>query len=135
VKPLRPPFALDTPTFSFPALALLAGRAPLGGAREVAIVSFAAARLAEEVKTGGLSIEERRARAVGARRWLASLSLTDPVKRAFVELSEATEGEGGATATRLRRVIEVTGPLLDGPARAELERLAKDLDAQMIGRT
>jgi hypothetical protein len=135
VKPPRPPFALDTPSFSFPALATLAGRAPLGGAREVAIVAFAAAKLAEEVKAGGLSVEERRARAAGARRWLSSLSLTEAVKRAFIELAEATEGDGHGTAARLRRVIEVTGAPLDAPARAELERLAKELDAQTVGRS
>lgn len=101
----------------------------------MAIVAFAAARLAEEVKGGGLSVEERQTRASGARRWLASLSLTEPVKRAFIDLAAATETDGMGTAAQLRRVIEVTGSALDAPAKAELERLAKELDAQMVGRS
>jgi hypothetical protein len=135
VKPPRPPFALDTPTFSFPALATLTGRAPLGGAREAAIVAFAAARLAEEVRAGGLSVEERQARAAAARRWLSSLSLPEPLKRAFNDLAGATERDGLGTSAQLRRVMEVTGSTLDGPARAEMERLAKELESQMIGRS
>src|SRR5689334_4310516 len=37
VRPPRHPFALDTPTFSFKALAALAARAPIGSARDIAI--------------------------------------------------------------------------------------------------
>jgi hypothetical protein len=135
VRPPRHPFALDTPAFSFTALAALAARAPLGGAREVAIATFAAARMAEEVRPDGLPADEREARAAAARRWMTALSLAEPVKRALNDLITATEGPGRGTPAALRRVIDVTGPLLDAASRSELERLAKELDAQTVGRT
>lgn len=135
MRPPRHPFALDTPTFSFTALASLAGRAPIGGARDVAIVAFATARMADEVRPGGLTAEERQARAAATRRWMTTLSLPEPTKRAFAELIVATEQDGAATAAAVRRVIEVTGPQLDAASRSELERLARDVDAQTVGRT
>jgi hypothetical protein len=135
VRPPRHPFALDIPTFSFPALAALAGRAPIGSARDIAIVAFATARMAEETRPGGLSAEDRQARAAGARKWMATLSMTEPVRRAFQDLIDATERDGAAAAAALGRVMDVTGPQLDPASRSELERLAKDLEAQMVVRT
>jgi hypothetical protein len=135
VRPPRHPFALDTPTFSFPALAALAGRAPIGSARDIAIVAFATARMADEVRPGGLPVDERKARAAGARKWMATLSLAESVRRAFTDLIAATEQDGAAVASALRHVIEVTGAQLDPASRSELDRLAKDVEAQMVVRT
>jgi hypothetical protein len=135
VRPPRHPFALDTPTFSFKALAALAARAPIGSARDVAIVAFTTARLADEVRPGGLAPDERQARAAAARKWLSTLSLAEPVRRAFLDLIGTTEQDGPATAAALRRVIEITGPQLDPGGRAELERLAREVEAQTVGRT
>jgi hypothetical protein len=135
VRPPRHPFALDTPAFSFTALATLAGRAPIGGARDVAIVAFATARMADEVRPGGLTAEDRQARAAGARKWIATLALPEAVKRAFGDLISATEQDGAATAGALRRVMEITGPQLDAPSRSELERLAREIEAQTVART
>ena len=135
VRPPRHPFALDTPTFAFASLAALASRAPLGGAREVAIVAFTAARMADDVRTGGFSADERRARAAGAKRWMGTLSLAEPVRKSFLDLIGATEQDGATTAAALRRVIEVTGAQLDALSRADLERLARDLEAQTVART
>jgi hypothetical protein len=135
VRPPRHPFALDTPTFAFASLAALAARAPLGGAREVALAAFATARMANEVRPDGLTAEERQARGAAARRWLSTLSLGDPARKAFSELAAATERDGPATAVALRHVIDVTGSQLDAPSRADLERLAKELEAQTVGRT
>jgi hypothetical protein len=135
VRPPRHPFALDTPTFSFKALASLAARAPIGSARDIAIVAFATARMAEAVWPDGLSTDERQARAAAARRWLATIALADPVRRAFLDLIGATEVDGSATAAALHRVIDVTGPQLDPGGRSELERLARDVAAQTVART
>ena len=44
----QPPYALDAPAFPFPALAALAGRAPLGGQRETVLACFVAARLVRD---------------------------------------------------------------------------------------
>ena len=135
MRPPRHPFALDTPTLSFTALAALAARAPIGAARDVAIVAFTTARLADELRPGGLALEERQARAAAARKWLGTLSLGEPVRKAFQDLVSATEQDAGATAAAVRRVIEVTAPHLDPASRSELDRLAKDLEAQTVVRT
>ncbi|HET9425721.1 MAG TPA: hypothetical protein VFO55_10150 [Gemmatimonadaceae bacterium] len=129
------PYALDTPVFSFASLAALAARAPLGGAREVAVATFAAVRMAEELRPDGLPVEERQARAAAGRKWMSTLSLAEPVKRALLELIAATERDASATAAALRRVTEVTGGGLDAASRSEVERLARELDTQTVGRT
>ena len=97
--------------------------------------AFATARMAEEVRPAGLTAEERQARAAGARRWIATLALGEPLRKAFLDLIAATEQDGPATAAALRHVIEVTGAQLDPASRSELERLARDVDAQTVGRT
>jgi len=135
MRPPRHPFALDTPSFPFKALAALAGRAPIGHARDTAIVAFTTARLADEVRSNGLTVEERQARAAAARRWLSTMTFAEAVRKAFLDLIDATEQDGATTAAALRRVIEVTGSQLDTGGRSELERLAKDVEAQTVGRT
>src|SRR6185503_14255076 len=105
MRPPRHPFALDTPTFTFKALAALAARAPIGSARDVAIVAFTTARMADEVRPGGLGADERASRAAAARKWITTISLGDPVRKAFLDLIAATEQDGAATAAALRRVI------------------------------
>ncbi len=97
--------------------------------------ALARERLADEVRPGGLPLEERQARAAGARRWMAALTLAEPVRKAFLELVAATEQDGRATAGALRRVIDVTGAQLDAGSRSELDRLAREVDAQTVGRT
>ena len=67
----NPPYALATTTFRFAALAALAGRAPLGGQREVALATYLAARLAQDVlPERGVPQTSRAERAVGAKSWL-----------------------------------------------------------------
>jgi hypothetical protein len=83
---------------------------------------------------GELSLTEpiRAARAAGARKWLTGVAIPDPVRKAFAELATATERDAAATAQAVRRVIDVTASTLDSPARAELERLAKELESQPL---
>jgi hypothetical protein len=136
VRPPRQPYALDTPGFAFAALATFAARAPLGGPREIALAAFVTARIAEDVAVGrALSDATRRARAAGARRWLATLAIAEPTRRAFVDLATATEADAQTVFTALRRVIEVTAGVLDPPSRSDLERLARELDSQTVART
>lgn len=66
---------------------------------------------------------------------MATLSLTEPVRRAFQDLITATEQDGAAAAVALRHVMDVTGAQLDPASRSELERLARELEAQMVVRT
>ena len=135
MRPPRQPYALDTPVFSFASLATLAARAPLGGVREVALAAYATARMASDVGSDALPVEARKTRAASARRWLSTLTIGEPVKRAFLDLIAATETDAATTAGAVRRVIDVTGSVLDGPSRLDLDRLVKDLDSQTVGGT
>jgi hypothetical protein len=123
-----PPYALSSPSFRFRALAMLAGRAPLGGTREVALAAFLAARLADDARPQrGLDQEARAVRATAARSWLASLSLPSAVKTALGRLMDATATGPEGTLKALTQVIAAIGDLLDAPSRAELEALARSL--------
>jgi hypothetical protein len=98
----------------------------------VAIATFAAARMAEEVRAGGLPAEDREARASAGRKWMSTLALSEPIRKSILDLMGATERDAAATAAALRRVIEVTGTALDALSRSDLERLARELDAQTV---
>jgi hypothetical protein len=133
VRPPRQPYALETSQFSFAGIAAFAARAPLGGAREVAVAAFVTARLAiDVVPPRQLPLEDRRSRAAGARRWLSNLTIPEATRRAFLELVGATESGPGETAAAIRKVMEVTAESLDVPGRTELDRLARELEAQPI---
>jgi hypothetical protein len=133
VRPPRQPYALETPQFSFAAVAACAARSPLGGSREVAIAAFVTARLADDlIGARRLSAEDRQARATAARRWLSNMALPETARRVFLELIGATEREASDTAAALRKVMDVTAATLDGGARSDLERLVRELDAQPI---
>jgi hypothetical protein len=88
--------------------------------------------MAEEVRAGGLPAEDREARATAGRKWMSTLALSEPVRKSILDLMGATERDGAATAAALRRVIEVTGTALDALSRSDLERLARELDAQTV---
>ena len=121
-----PRYALAAPTFPFRALAALAGHAPLGGARETALATLIAARLAAGVVLPlVLDNPMRLARAEAARLWMTSVALPAPVRTAIVRLVDATAADDVRTViTAIRKVIDVTAPYLDKEARFELERLA-----------
>src|SRR5262245_54071178 len=73
VPPSAPPYALASTPFRFPALAALAGRAPLGGQREVALATYLAARLAHDtLPERAVSPTTRTERAANARTWLST---------------------------------------------------------------
>jgi hypothetical protein len=133
VRPPRQPYALETTPFSFAAIAAFAARAPLGGAREVAIAAFVTARLADDmIGERRLSAEDRLARAAGARKWLSNMALPETARRAFLDLVGATEREAPDAAAAVRKVMDVTGGTLDASARSDLDRLARELEAQPI---
>ena len=125
----HPPYALDPTPFRFPALAGLAGRAPLGGQREVAIATYLAARLAHDaLPNRALSGAVRLERATGAKTWLSTMALPATVRPALAKLVDATGGGPAQTAEALRAVITVTATLLDGRAKSELDHLAAALE-------
>ena len=126
----QPPYSLTVPAFPFPGLAGLAGRAPLGGAREVALACFVACRLASSILSRNLPTPVRSARAAAARSWLASLNLPAPTRAAITKVIEASAADNHANAAlALRKVTEVTAQTLDSVARSELRQLTESLEA------
>lgn len=124
-----PPYALAVPAFPFRALAGLAGRAPLGGARETALATLIAARLASgTVPPFVLPRPLRVARAEAARLWMSSVALPAPVRHAIAGLLDASAADHpAALSAALANVTDITAPQLDRAARAELDRLAARL--------
>jgi hypothetical protein len=124
----NPPYAVPATSFRFAALATLAGKAPLGGRREVALAVYLAARLADDtLPERGVSGEARAERAAHAKSWLSSMALAVPVRTALARLIEATSVGPSAAAAALPAVVTATGSHLDAGARAELDRLTATL--------
>ena len=135
-RSLLPPYGLAGPTFRFKALAMLAGRAPLGGVREVAMAVYLAARLTADASPfDALPSGIRSRRATAARSWLATLTLPGSVRSPILRLIESScssafaDGGGGADGAlvlaAIAAVIGATLAYLDANARSELERLAE----------
>lgn len=124
-----PPYSLAPTPFRFRALAALAGRAPLGGGRETALASYVVGRLAAGCLAGAaLAREERDARALAARTWLASLALPVPVRAPLVKVIESTRQEDrAAVGAAVVTAADIAASYLDGPAVAELRALAAQL--------
>ena len=123
--PTPPRYSLVTPSFPFRALAALAGRAPAGPEREVALGCYMAARLAAgALAPPRFGAEGRAARAAAARGWFAALAVPAATRIPFARLVEATAGGSAEeVAATLAAVATVTAGSLDGGARAELEQL------------
>jgi hypothetical protein len=124
-----PPYAVAPTEFRFPALAALAGRAALGGQREVALATYMAARLVDDLLPDHeLDPMIRGERAAAAKNWLATVTLPAPVRPTLVRLVEASTAGRTTSAAAVRGVIAATANQLDKPARLELERLAEALE-------
>jgi hypothetical protein len=125
----QPPYALAPTPFRFPALASLAGRAALGGDREVALATYLAARLADDALADrGLSQPVRAERAASAKTWLSTLSLPAAIRTSLARLVEASGAEPPGIAPALRSVLAATTSRLDQASRAELGRLAESFE-------
>ena len=124
-----PPFALGTPTFRFRGVAAHAGRASLGGDREVALACFVAARLgAGLLPPLALMPPEAALRAAAARQWLASLSVSAQVRAAAGSVMDATAGANDVAAARaLANLLLVAAPHLDEAAFSEMRELIDEL--------
>jgi hypothetical protein len=124
------PYALSTPSFPFRHLAALAGRAPIGGAREVALACYMTARLAAERRPSSPELPEdaRQVRAAAARSWLGTLTLPAAVR---TPLARCMESSAAGTATVLARDVAAVraacASYLDATSRAELDALAGEL--------
>ena len=126
-----PPYAVAPPAFPFPALARLAGRAPLGGPREAVLACYLAARLAHDALDtpgGAVPPSLRHARTRGARAWLGAIALPSAVRGPVARLIDASTADDPASLrSPLVAVIAVTAAYLDPAARSELDRFAQTL--------
>jgi len=125
----QPPYALEPTPFRFPALASLAGRAPLGGDREIALATYLAARLAHDaLPSREIALEARAERAASAKTWLSTLSLPAATRSALATLMDASGANGNSVSAALRGVLTATTNRLDRASRAELEQLAASFE-------
>jgi hypothetical protein len=115
---------LIAPTFRFPALAVRAARAQVGGDREPLLAALVAARLIVGATSASLPLRVRSARATAARRWVARLTLPGPARAAFLRVAQATAGDDrAALAAASGALIDAVASALDPRARAELDAL------------
>ncbi|HEX7978497.1 MAG TPA: hypothetical protein VF461_07845 [Gemmatimonadaceae bacterium] len=125
-----PPYALSAPVFRFRHLAALAGRAPIGGAREVALACFVAARLVSDCCDPALELDEPAlaARCAGAKGWLGTIAIPSPVRTPVAKLAEASAtASPAAMAPLVSSLANAAESFLDAASRSELDVLAARL--------
>jgi hypothetical protein len=127
----QPRYALVTPRFRFRALASFAGRASLGGDREVAMACLVAGRLAASMLDPyTISQPDSAARSAAAKQWFASLALPSPIRSALGHLADAVaSGKTAATAAALEKLVTVAGKNMDEASASELRSVRADLSA------
>lgn len=126
-----PPYALLPLGFPFPALAALAARAPLGGAREVAVATLQIARVVRDAGSAALDDALRTQRAAATRSWLAAFALPPEVRAPLGAIVDASaEGERQAVEA-LRRALPTLARWLDDAALAELGRLVSSVAGEV----
>lgn len=124
-----PPYALASNPFPSPALAAHAGKAALGGDREVAIACFVIARLAGALlPPHALPTELREKRAAACRAWLASQAIPPSVRAHLLAAVDSTaRAERSAIPAALRALRAHATKHLDGASGQELDSLAAKL--------
>ena len=129
MTPASPSFTVAELRFGFRALAQVAARAPLGGAREGLLAALVAARLARAATgRGALPAVLRAERAAAAKQWMGALALSAGLRTALLQLIDTTAGsEPAVVSAALAKVTEVTAPHLDRKARLELDFLTREI--------
>jgi hypothetical protein len=124
-----PPFALATSVFRFRALAQHAGRAALGGDREIALACFAVSRLAAGMLPPfTLAQADVAARAASTKQWIASLALPPAIRSLASAAVDAVAGENrNTTAHAIARLMEAASRQLDQSSIGEMRELIEEL--------
>ena len=127
----QPRFALATPRFRFRALAACAGRASIGGDREIAMACLVGGRLAFVLLPPySIPTVDLKARSTAAKHWLSSLSLPAPVRSALTHLADAAAaGNRKTTSTALSHLVMVARKSIDEASASELIGVATGLEA------
>ena len=127
----QPRYALATPRFRFRALAACAGRASLGGDREIALACLVAGRLASALLPPyTIAAADTRARSTAAKHWLSSLSLPTPVRSALTHLADAVaSGNQKAAGSALTHLVSVAQRSIDEASSSELAAVTTGLES------
>jgi hypothetical protein len=130
----QPRFALATPHFRFRALATFAGRASLGGDREVALACLVAGRLAAGMLAPfDFPVPGAKARSAAARQWLSVLSLPPAIRTPLGQVADAVaSGSPGSAAAAMERLLTVVSGNIDEASAAELRAVATELAPPQI---
>jgi hypothetical protein len=128
-----PRFALATPRFRFRALAAFAGRASIGGDREIALACLVVGRLAAAMLPPlSLSATDTKTRSSAAKQWMASLSLPAVIRTALIQVADAVVlGNRIATSGAIERLVSAVQGRIDEAGAGELLTLAGDLNPLM----
>jgi hypothetical protein len=136
----QPRFSLATPRFRFRALAACAGRASLGGDREVAMACLVGARMASSMLAPySIPLTDSKSRSAAAKQWLASLSLPPEIRTALGHLADTvSSGDRTAAGDALSALVGAAAKQIDEPSASELRALIADLAlqaevSQMVG--
>jgi len=124
-----PPYALEAPVFRFKALASHAGRASLGGDREIALACFAVARLALGLLPPFmLAPGDAATRIANTKQWLSSLSVPPSARSACSAVADAVATNNRRTVVHaVSGLIEACVRHLDQASVAELHELMAEL--------
>ncbi|MBA3343540.1 MAG: hypothetical protein H0T48_17120 [Gemmatimonadaceae bacterium] len=124
-----PPFAIAPSRFRFRALASHAGRASLGGDREIALACFVASRLgAGLLPPFSFVAADAGRRAAGARQWLASLSMPPALKSAAgAAIDASADGQDVVAAQALADLLLIASVHLDEGSFTEIRELIDEL--------
>jgi hypothetical protein len=124
-----PRFALATPHFRFRALAAFAGRASIGGDREIAMACLVAGRLvATMLAPFRFSSSDTRTRSAAAKQWMGSLSLPAPVRAPLTQVADAVSaGNPASVATAIEKLVAVVSGKIDDASVGEMRTLATDV--------
>jgi hypothetical protein len=127
-----PPYALAAPVFRFKALASHAGRASLGGDREIALACFGVARLASgTLPPFVLTAGDVTTRIANTRQWLSSLALPVPTRSACAGVLDAVaKADRRLLVPAVSTLIESCARHLDQGSIAELHELMAELDSR-----
>jgi hypothetical protein len=111
------------------ALASHAGRAALGGDREIALAAFAVGRLAAAMLPPfTLTPADAAARVANTKQWLSSMALPGPQRAACIAVADAvTAGVKRPVVHAISGLVEAAVRNLDQGSIAELHELMAEL--------
>ena len=125
----QPRFALATPHFRFRALSAFAGRAALGGDREVALACLVVARLAcGMLAPNDIQAADAKSRSAAAKQWLSGLSLPSSIRIPLTHVADAVAtGNPLTTAAALEKMLVAVSRNIDEASASELRAVVAEL--------